>query len=149
MRANPKTTKFKSSEAAAKDRKWLVVDAADKVVGRVAAQVVGILRGKRNPAYAPHTDTGDFVVVINAEKIKLTGQKMQNKLYRHHSGFPGGLKEVTADKLMAHKPEELLRLAVAGMLPKTPLGRAQLSKLKIYVGEKHPHQAQNPQTVSL
>ncbi|MCC6954302.1 MAG: 50S ribosomal protein L13 [Deltaproteobacteria bacterium] len=149
MKAKSKTTQFKSRETAAEERKWFVVDATDKVVGRVAAQIANVLRGKRNPAYAPHTDTGDFVIVINAEKIKFSGEKLQSKLYRHHSGYPGGLKAETAGKRQQRKPEDLIKLAVSGMLPKTPLGRTQLLKLKVYRGEKHPHQAQTPVELSI
>jgi large subunit ribosomal protein L13 len=128
------------------ERKWIVIDAKDKVLGRVAAESARILRGKHKPQFAPHMDSGDFVIIINASKIRLTGKKLQQKTYYRHSGYPGGLKSVTADKLIKEKPERMLRLAVRGMLPKNTLGRAQLTKLKVYADETHPHAAQKPET---
>ncbi len=135
-------TTFESREKCLEARKWVQIDAADKVVGRLASEIAAILRGKNNPKFVPHYDSGDFVVVVNADKIRFTGGKETKKVYYHHTGYIGGMKEKTADKLLATKPEEVLRIAVGGMLPKNPLGRAQLSKLKIYKGSEHPHAAQ-------
>jgi large subunit ribosomal protein L13 len=126
------------------ERKWVLVDMAGQTLGRVASRVAAILRGKHKPTYTPHGDTGDFVVVINADKLVLTGTKFQKKVYRHHTSFPGGLKEIVADKLMAKDPTKVIELAVKGMLPRGPLGRAMFSKLKVYAGGQHPHQAQQP-----
>ncbi len=126
------------------DKEWFIVDAEGKVLGRLATEIARRLRGKHKPTYTPHTDTGDFIVVVNAEKISLTGNKASDKLYYHHTGYPGGIKSVSAEKLLQVKPEELLRSAVKGMLPKNTLGRAMLKKLKIYKGTKHPHEAQVP-----
>ena len=128
------------------EKKWLVIDAKDKVLGRVAVESARILRGKHRPQFAPHVDTGDFVIIINASKIKLTGKKLQQKMYYRHSGYPGGLKVTQAETLLKEKPDRMLRLAVRGMLPKNSLGRAQLTKLKVYPGEAHPHAAQKPET---
>jgi large subunit ribosomal protein L13 len=128
------------------ERKWIVIDAKDKVLGRVAAETAHILRGKHKPQFATHMDSGDFVIIINASKIRLTGKKLQQKTYYRHSGYPGGLKSITADKLLKEKPERMLQLAVRGMLPKNTLGRAQLTKLKVYADETHPHEAQKPET---
>jgi len=130
-------------------RDWYLIDARDKVLGKVAAEVASRLRGKHKPEFTPHADTGDFVVVINAEKIALTGKKLDDKMYYHHSGYPGGLKSITAGKLLAKKPEEVLRLAGKGMLPKNNLGRAMLKKLKIYTGVDHPHEAQTPRSLDV
>ncbi|UCH35429.1 MAG: 50S ribosomal protein L13 [Armatimonadota bacterium] len=127
------------------ERKWLVVDAAGTPVGRVAAEVAALLRGKHKPIYAPHVDTGDHVVVINADKLVATANKATNKMVYHHSGYPGGLKAHRYGDLLAEKPQEVLRRAVRGMLPHNRLGRAMLRKLKIYRGPDHPHQAQRPQ----
>jgi large subunit ribosomal protein L13 len=127
------------------ERKWLLIDAKDKVLGRVAAEAARLLRGKHKPQYAPHVDTGDFVIIINADKVRLTGKKLQQKMYYRHSNYPGGLKSIRADKLLRDKPERMFRLAVKGMLPGNSLGRSQLSKLKIYTGEKHDHAAQKPE----
>ncbi|MEI7450349.1 MAG: 50S ribosomal protein L13 [Desulfomonile sp.] len=127
------------------ERKWLVIDAKDKVLGRLAAETARILRGKHKPQFAPHMDTGDFVIVVNASKVRLTGNKLQQKIYYHHTRTPGGLKSIRADKLLKEKPDRMLRLAVRGMLPKNTLGRAQLTKLKIYSSETHPHAAQQPE----
>ncbi|MDD5724250.1 MAG: 50S ribosomal protein L13 [Syntrophales bacterium] len=123
-------------------RDWYLVDADGKVLGRLAVEIARRLRGKHKPVYTPHIDTGDFIVVVNAEKVSLTGNKLTDKTYYHHSGYPGGLKSTTADKLLAEKPEEVLRGAVKGMLPKNSLGRQMLKKLKVYKGDKHPHEAQ-------
>ena len=130
-------------------REWLVVDATDMPLGRLATRVATMLRGKHKPQYTPHVDTGDYVVVVNAEKIVLTGNKAEQKLYRSHSGFPGGLKEVPAGRLLETRPELVIEKAVKGMLPKNTLGRAMGKKLKVYAGPEHPHQAQNPRTIEL
>jgi len=130
-------------------RDWVVVDAENKILGRLASQIAHRLRGKNKVIFAPYMDTGDFVVVVNAAKISLTGKKMADKVYYRHSGFPGGLKAVTAGKMLGEKPEELLRTAVKGMLPKNTLGRSMLKKLKIYAGGDHPHEAQCPRLVEL
>jgi large subunit ribosomal protein L13 len=126
------------------DHQWYLVNAGGKVLGRMATGLAKILRGKNKAIYSPHMDTGDFVVVINANKISLTGKKMKDKIYYHHSGHPGGIKAVSAEKLLAKKPTELIRLAVKGMLPKNSLGRQMIRKLKIYAGSNHPHEAQGP-----
>lgn len=126
------------------DQKWYVVDAAGKTLGRLATEVATLLRGKHKPTYTPHIDTGDFVIVINSSQINLTGKKLEQKRYYRHSGFPGGLKSITAGDLRASRPERMIELAVKGMLPKGPLGRSQLKKLKVYAGSEHPHQAQQP-----
>lgn len=128
---------------------WLLIDAADKPLGRVASQIAVLLRGKHKPIFTPHLDTGDFVVVVNAEKVRLTGNKARDKYYYHHTGYPGGLKAVQAERLMEKKPTELLRLAVKRMLPKNSLNRKILLKLKLYAGDEHPHQAQQPQPYKL
>jgi len=126
-------------------RDWYVVDATDKVLGRLASQVAMCLRGKHKPVFTPNVDTGDFIVVVNAEKVKLTGRKLDQKMYYRHSGYPGGITGSTAKRLKQTKPEELLRQAVRGMLPKNRLGRKLIKKLKVYVGPEHPHTAQQPQ----
>jgi large subunit ribosomal protein L13 len=131
------------------DKKWHVVDAEGKVLGRLATEIASRLRGKHKPTYCTFMDNGDFVVVVNAEKIRLTGKKMDEKLYHHHTGFMGGLKTATAKEMMEKKPTEIIRLAVQGMLPKNSLGRAQLKKLKIYAGTEHPHTAQQPTILEL
>ena len=125
-------------------RQWYVVDAEGQVLGRVATQVANILRGKNKPIYTPNVDTGDFVIVINADKVVLTGKKLDQKIYYKHSGYVGGLKETKYRKLLAEKPEEALRHAVVGMLPKGPLGRQMAKKLKVYAGAEHEHEAQKP-----
>ena len=125
-------------------RRWFVVDAQGKVLGRLATRIAMVLRGKNKPEFTPFLDTGDFVVVVNAEQVMLTGKKLDQKMYYRHSGYPGGLKEISARHLMKKKPEEILRHAVRGMLPKNSLGRHLLKKLKIYLGAEHPHQAQQP-----
>ncbi|NMB45313.1 MAG: 50S ribosomal protein L13 [Firmicutes bacterium] len=127
------------------ERNWYVVDAEDKVLGRLAAEIATILRGKHKSQFTPHIDTGDFVIVVNAEKIKLTGRKREQKTYYWHTGYPGGLRSQTAGDLLAKKPEEVIRKAVWGMMPKNNLGRNQMKKLKVYVGPEHPHMAQMPQ----
>jgi large subunit ribosomal protein L13 len=124
--------------------KWYLVNADGKVLGRLATELAKILKGKNKPTYTPHVDTGDFVIVVNAGKVTLTGKKMKDKIYYHHTGYPGGIKEMNAEKLLAKKPTEMIRMAVRGMLPKNSLGRQMLRKLKIYGGPNHPHDAQKP-----
>jgi large subunit ribosomal protein L13 len=131
------------------DKKWYVVDAEGLVLGRLASEVARRLRGKHKPIFTPHNDTGDFVVVVNAGKVRLTGRKLDQKIYYRYSGYIGGLKETVARTLLAGKPGEMLKLAVRGMLPKNSLGRRQLKKLKIYAGAEHPHQAQKPEKLEL
>ena len=128
---------------------WYVVDVDDLVLGRIATRIATVLRGKHKPSFTPHTDTGDFVVVINADKIKLTGRKLDQKLYRYHTNYPGGLKETSARKVMVENSDRVMRSAVRGMLPKGPLGRQMLRKLKVYRGAEHPHAAQNPVPLEL
>ncbi len=130
-------------------RKWYVVDADGKPLGRLASEVASVLRGKNKPTYTPHVDTGDHVIVINAEKIVLTGNKLNNKIYRHHSGWPGGLKEMKYSQLMAKSPEKVIELAVKGMLPHNSLGRSMFTKLKVYKGAEHEHQAQKPEVLEI
>ncbi|RMG73045.1 MAG: 50S ribosomal protein L13 [Nitrospirae bacterium] len=131
------------------ERKWYVVDASGKVLGRMASQIASYLRGKHKPQFTPNVDTGDFIVVINAEKVKLTGKKMEQKVYYHHTGYPGGLKAETARKRLQRKPEQVVMDAVKGMLPKNRLGRKMLKKLKVYRGSEHPHQAQKPEILNI
>ncbi len=131
------------------NRSWFVVDMNDQVLGRAATEIARILRGKHKPIYSPSVDTGDFVVVVNAEKVKLTGNKLAEKKYYHHTGFPGGIRSITAEKLIEEKPEELIKKAVKGMLPKNKLGRQMIKKLKVYSGGEHPHSAQQPKALSL
>lgn len=130
-------------------RKWYLVDADGKVLGRMASEVAKILRGKHKPIYTPHVDTGDHVIVINAGKIHLTGNKRQEKFYAWHSGYPGGFKSVLAAKLLAQKPQRVIEIAVKGMLPKNKLGRAMFKKLQVYAGANHPHQAQQPEVLEI
>ena len=132
-----------------RERNWLVVDAAGETLGRLATQIADRLRGKHKPEYTPHCDVGDFVVVINAEKIAVTGKKRQEKLYHRHSGYPGGLRTRTLNDMLERKPEEVIRLAVKGMLPRNRLARAQLRKLKVYAGSDHPHTAQQPRQMEI
>jgi large subunit ribosomal protein L13 len=129
------------------NRDWYLFDADNQVLGRIATQIANILRGKNKPTFTPSVDTGDFVVVVNAEKIMLTGAKFNDKVYYSHSGYPGGIKSISAGKLLEKKPEDLIRKAVKGMLPKNKLARSMLSKLKIYAGTEHPHKAQQPKTI--
>ena len=131
------------------EREWLVVDATDMVLGRLASEIAKILKGKNKPTYTPHVDTGDFVIVVNADKIRLTGNKAEKKAYFHHSGYPGGLKEVSYQRMLERHPERVLEKAVKGMLPKNTLGRAMNRKLKVYAGPEHPHQAQKPRQITL
>jgi large subunit ribosomal protein L13 len=141
-----RTTFVKPAEV---ERKWFVIDAEGKVLGRIAARAASIVRGKEKVLYAPHQEVGDFVVVVNADKILVTGRKFQNKLYHHHSGYVGGLKTTTYEKLLEKHPESPLQLAIKGMLPKGPLGRKLLKNVKVYAGPEHPHAAQNPQLIEL
>ena len=127
------------------ERKWYVLDAEGKTLGRLASEAASILRGKKKPIYTPHVDTGGYVIIINAEKIEVTGKKRKEKIYKRHTGYPGGLREITFEKLLARKPEEILRHAIKGMLPKGPLGREMAKKLKIYAGPEHKHEAQKPE----
>ena len=132
------------------ERKWLVVDATDQIVGRLATKLATILRGKNKPEYTPHCDVGDFVVVLNAEKVRFTGKKLKDKKYHYHTGYPGGIKTLTPNQILNGKfPDRVLRMAVKGMLPKNVLGRAMLRKLKIYKGSEHRHHAQGPETLAL
>jgi large subunit ribosomal protein L13 len=131
------------------ERKWFVVDASGKTLGRLATQAASILSGKTNPKYTPYIDMGDHVVVINAEKIRLTGLKSQSKVYRRYTGFPGGLREESFTRLLQRRPEKIVEEAIKGMLPKTKMGRKMGSKLKVYKGDKHPHEAQQPQALEL
>lgn len=131
------------------DRKWYVLDAEGKVLGRLASKVATYLRGKTKPVFTPNVDTGDFVIVINADKIRLTGKKLEEKVYYHHTGYPGGLKAQTAKERLNRSPESLIMDAVKGMLPKNRLGRAMLKKLKVYRGSEHPHAAQKPETLNI
>ncbi|ADK84190.1 ribosomal protein L13 [Desulfarculus baarsii DSM 2075] len=130
-------------------REWFVIDATDLVLGRMATQIAMRLRGKHKPTFTPHVDTGDFIIVVNADKVKLTGRKWDQKKYYRHSGYPGGITEISADKARGSHPERLIFSAVRGMLPKNTLGRQMLKKLKVYAGPEHPHQAQTPQSLSL
>lgn len=130
-------------------RHWHIIDATDVTLGRLASALAVRLRGKDKPEYTPHADTGDFVVVINADKVKVTGKKMQDKIYYHHTGYPGGIKDMTLAELLAKKPHLALEKAVKGMLPRGPLGRQMIKKLKIYAGSEHPHAAQKPKVFKL
>lgn len=131
------------------EHRWWLVDAEGMVLGRLASEVAMRLRGKRKAAFTPFLDTGDHVIVVNAEKVVLTGRKPEQKLYRRHSGYPGGLREISAEKLQAQHPERIIELAVRGMLPKGPLGRKLRRKLKVYAGPRHPHEAQRPQSLEI
>lgn len=130
-------------------RDWYVVDATDKVLGRLATEIARRLRGKHKPVYTPHVDTGDYIVVVNADKIKVTGRKETDKTYYHHTGYPGGMKSITLDKLRQKAPEQIIETAVKGMLPKNPLGRAMFRKLKVFAGNEHDHAAQQPQPLEI
>jgi large subunit ribosomal protein L13 len=131
------------------ERQWLVIDAQDQVLGRLATRVAHILRGKHKPIFTNHVDTGDFVVIVNAEKIRLTGNKLDAKVYYRHSGYPGGIKGMTAREMLERKPEQVIRTAVKGMLPKNRLGSQMITKLKVYAGSEHPHKAQMPEKMEL
>ena len=128
---------------------WYVIDATDKTLGRMATEIANRLRGKHKAEYTPHVDTGDYVVVVNAEKVKVTGNKTTDKMYYHHTGYPGGIKSISFDKLLDKAPERAIESAVKGMMPKNKLSRAMLSKLKVYAGSEHPHQAQQPQLLEI
>lgn len=141
-----KTTAFKKIDV---KEKWFIVDAKDKILGRMATEVATILRGKHKPIFTPNQDLGDHVIVINAEKVALTGKKETNKIYYHHTGYIGGIKSTTVKKLRAEKPERIVEYAIHGMLPKTKLGNAMGKKLKVYAGENHPHRAQQPEVLQL
>ncbi|HHX19115.1 MAG TPA: 50S ribosomal protein L13 [Clostridiaceae bacterium] len=141
-----KTYMPKASEV---NRRWYLVDAEGKILGRLATEIASILRGKNKPEYTPHMDMGDFVVVVNADKVVLTGKKEQQKLYRRHTGYPSGLREVPYERMMAKHPERVLEKAVRGMLPKNSLGRAMFRKLKVYAGPNHKHEAQKPEKIEL
>ncbi|MCI5731602.1 MAG: 50S ribosomal protein L13 [Eubacterium sp.] len=131
------------------ERKWYVVDAEGKTLGRLASEVANVLRGKNKPIYTPHIDTGDYVIVVNAEKVKVTGKKLEQKIYYHHSEYVGGMKEATLKEMMQKKPEFVITHAVKGMLPKGPLGRQMLKKLHVYAGPEHNHAAQKPETLDI
>jgi len=136
-------------ETALSERRWFIVDADGRVVGRLATQIANVLRGKHKPSFTPHVDSGDFVVVINAAKVKFSGRKLEDKLYIRHTGWPGGVRRATAGRVMQERPERVLRSAVTGMLPKNRLGRKLATKLKIYRGAEHPHAAQQPEQLAL
>jgi large subunit ribosomal protein L13 len=131
------------------NRDWYVVDASDKTLGRLASEIAHRLRGKHKPEYTPHVDTGDYIVVINAEKVRVTGAKATDKMYHHHTGYPGGLKSISFEKLIEKAPERVIQGAVKGMLPRNPLGRAMFKKLRVYAGNEHPHAAQQPQALNI
>lgn len=143
-----KTYQIKKKEALAQ-RQWFIVDAGGRVLGRLASEVAKVLRGKHKPNFAPHVDAGDFVIVVNARGVRLTGNKAEEKVYYRHSEYPGGMRTTTAQKMLSDKPESLIRLAVKGMLPKSRLGRKLSTKLKIYAGSEHPHEAQKPQPLEI
>ena len=130
------------------ERKWYVVDAEGQTLGRLASEVAKVLRGKNKPVYTPHVDTGDYVIIVNADKVAVTGKKMEQKIYYHHSDYVGGMKETTLKEMMAKKPEKVLELAVKGMLPKGPLGRSMYTKLFVYAGPEHKHEAQKPEALT-
>ncbi|HTM64033.1 MAG TPA: 50S ribosomal protein L13 [Gammaproteobacteria bacterium] len=140
-------TYFATSENT--EQKWYVVDATGEVLGRLATQISKVLRGKHKPEFTPHADAGDHVIVVNASKIKVTGSKESDKVYHSHSGYPGGIKDVPYDKMMQKDPTRVIEIAVKGMMPKNPLGRAMLRKLKVYAGAEHPHAAQQPEAIKL
>ncbi|MFA5626316.1 MAG: 50S ribosomal protein L13 [Thiohalomonadaceae bacterium] len=142
-------TKTFSAKPAEVKRDWFIVDAADKTLGRLASEIALRLRGKHKPTYTPHVDTGDYIVVVNAEKVRVTGSKATDKMYYHHTGFPGGLKSISFNKLIDKAPTRVLELAVKGMLPKNALGRAMFSKLKVYAGPEHTHAAQQPSPLDI
>jgi len=138
-----------SAKAEEVNRDWFVVDAADKTLGRLASEIAHRLRGKHKAEYTPHVDTGDYIVVVNAEKVRVTGAKATDKMYHHHTGYPGGLKSISFEKLIDKAPERVIQGAVKGMLPRNPLGRAMFKKLKVYAGSEHPHTAQQPQALNI
>jgi large subunit ribosomal protein L13 len=149
LQGGPSVMKTYVATPATRERNWLVVDASGKTLGRLATQIADALRGKRKPEYTPHVDVGDFVIVVNAGKISVTGNKLEEKRYYRHSGYPGGLRSRTLEEMLERRPEEVIRLAVKGMLPRNRLGRAQLRKLKIYAGPDHPHAAQKPEPMEV
>ncbi len=130
-------------------RSWYVVDATDKTLGRLSTQIANHIRGKHKPEYTPNIDTGDYVVVVNADKVRVTGNKLNDKIYHHHTGYPGGIKSITLGKLMQEKPEKAVEMAVKGMMPKNKLSRSMINKLKVYAGGEHPHSAQQPQPLEI
>ena len=138
-----------SAKAEEVNREWFVVDASEKTLGRLASEIAHRLRGKHKPEYTPHVDTGDYIVVINAEKIRVSGAKSTDKMYHHHTGYPGGIKSISFEKLIDKAPERVIQGAVKGMLPRNPLGRAMFRKLKVYAGNEHPHAAQQPQALNI
>jgi large subunit ribosomal protein L13 len=138
-----------SAKATEVNQNWLIIDAEGQTLGRMATAIATRLRGKHKAEFTPHVDTGDYVVVVNAEKVRVTGNKAKDKMYYSHSGYPGGLKSIPFEKLIDKSPEKVIKLAVKGMLPKTPLGRSMFKKLKVYTGAKHPHEAQQPQALQL
>ncbi|MFT7178920.1 MAG: large subunit ribosomal protein L13 [Oceanospirillaceae bacterium] len=138
-----------STKPADVTRDWFVVDAEGKTLGRMATEIARLLRGKHKPEYTPHVDTGDYIIVVNAEKVRVTGNKAKDKMYYRHTGYPGGLRSMSFEKMIDNAPERVVEFAVKGMLPKGPLGRAMYSKLKVYAGTEHPHQAQQPQALTL
>lgn len=138
-----------SAKAGEVNQDWFIVDAEDKTLGRLASEIAHRLRGKHKAEYTPHVDTGDYIVVINAEKVKVTGSKATGKIYHHHTGYPGGLKSISFEKLIDKAPERVIQGAVKGMLPRNPLGRAMFKKLKVYAGSEHPHAAQQPQALNI
>jgi large subunit ribosomal protein L13 len=138
-----------STKPASVTRDWYVIDAEGKTLGRMATEIARRLRGKHKPEYTPHVDTGDYIIVVNAEKVRVTGNKAKDKMYYRHTGYPGGLRSMSFEKMIDHAPERTVEFAVKGMLPKGPLGRAMYSKLKVYAGTEHPHQAQQPQALTL
>ena len=138
-----------STKPADVTRDWYVVDAEGKTLGRMATEIARLLRGKHKPEYTPHVDTGDYIIVVNAEKVRVTGNKAKDKMYYRHTGYPGGMRSMSFEKMVAHAPERTVEFAVKGMLPKGPLGRAMYAKLKVYAGTEHPHQAQQPQALTL
>lgn len=138
-----------SAKPGSVEQSWYVVDASGKTLGRMASEIASRLRGKHKPEFTPHTDTGDFIVVVNAAKVRVTGDKAKAKIYHHHTGHPGGLKSISFEKLIEKAPEQAIELAVRGMLPKNPLGRAMARKLKVYAGSTHPHAAQQPKPLAI
>jgi large subunit ribosomal protein L13 len=144
-----KPMKSYMASTASVERKWYVVDAADQTLGRLASEIAKVLRGKNKPTYTPHIDTGDYVIVVNADKIKVSGKKLDQKIYYHHSDYVGGMKETTLKEMLEKKPENVITLAVKGMLPKGPLGRSMLTKLHVYAGPEHDHAAQKPEVLEI
>ena len=146
LQRNMKTLSIKQEDVR---RSWYVIDATDRTLGRLSTQIATRIRGKHKAEFTPHVDTGDYVVVINAEKVRVTGNKLDDKIYNHHTGFPGGIKSISLAKLMKKSPEKVVEMAVKGMMPKSKLGRSMISKLKVYAGSEHPHAAQQPQPLEI